>query len=427
MNAADSETLSRRLLAEGYQEAPLDDADIAVLNTCCVRQASEEKVYSKLGELRPWKARGERTIALTGCLGVKEGDRLTARFPQLDAVVPIGDYDGFIAGLSERYDSSEGEPLPAVGRTGISHYLSVIHGCNHNCTFCIVPRVRGRERSVRLAEVVDQARRAGADGAREVVLLGQNVDAYRDPESGGGLSALVAEVARLASLRRVRFMTSHPRDLEPRLLEVMAESEVVCRELQLPVQAGDDRLLKRMARGYRVGDYLAIVERAREMMPDIGLATDVIVGFPGETAEMFENTRRLMEQVEFDVVHLAQYSPRPGTYAGDRLPDDVPPAEKRRRINELLAVQRAIAARKTRTWLGRQVEVLIEGEDELGRSYGRNRQGKRVVVKGARVPAGETAAVLVDQATSGHRAGRPAGGLAPGGGLNLRVLPTPAA
>jgi len=404
MNSADSENLARRLLAAGFQEAPLDRADVAVLNTCCVRQASEDKVYSKLHELRHWKT-GDRLIALTGCLGVKEGEGLQARFPQLDAVLPIGEYDGFIADLEARYDYSLGEPLPAAGRTGVSHYVSVIHGCNHNCTFCIVPRVRGRERSVPIEDVVSECVEAVADGAREVVLLGQNVDAYRDPGGRGGLAALMRQVEAVPGLRRARFMTSHPRDLEPELLDVMAASDVICRELQLPIQSGDDRLLKRMARGYLTRDYLSIIERARARMPDLGLATDVIVGFPGETEEMYLNTRRLVEQVEFDVVHIAMYSPRPGTYSGDRLADDVPADEKRRRINDLLAVQKSIAAGKTAGWLGKRVEVLVEGFDELGRAYGRSRQGKRVTVKRARCQPGEVVQVLVEDAAPGHLSG----------------------
>jgi tRNA-2-methylthio-N6-dimethylallyladenosine synthase len=200
-------------------------------------------------------------------------------------------------------------------------------------------------------------------------------------------------------------MTSHPRDLEPELLDVMARSQVVCRELQLPVQSGDDRVLKRMARGYMSRHYLEIVERARALMPDLGLVTDVIVGFPGETEDMFLSTRSLLEQVRFDVVHLAMYSPRPGTHAGDRLPDDVPPEEKRRRINDLLELQRRIAAEKTSAWLGQALEVLVEGRDELGRPFGRSRQGKRVVVKRTPVQPGDVVRVLVEDASAGQLAG----------------------
>ncbi len=400
MNLADSENLARRLLAAGYrEEAQLDRADVAVLNTCVVRQASEDKVYSKLHELREWKT-ADRTIALTGCLVAKEGERLRARFPHLDAVVPIGDYDSFVAGLDARYDWSLGEALPVAGRTGVSHFVNVILGCNHNCTFCIVPKVRGRERSVPLNEVVAECRAAVAAGASEVVLLGQNVDAYSDPEGRGGLARLVASIERIPGVKRVRFLTSHPRDLEPELLEVMASSEVICRELQLPIQSGDDRMLKRMARGYMTRDYLTIIDRARGLMPDLGLATDVIVGFPGETEAMFDSTRRLLEAVRFDVVHLAMYSPRPGTYAGDRLEDDVPAAEKRRRLNELLELQRGIAAEKTAAWIGRTVEVLIEDRDQLGRPYGRNRQGKRVVVNRKDAAPGDLLTGRVLQATA---------------------------
>ena len=404
MAVADSETLARRLLAAGFEETSLEQADVAVLNTCVVRQASEDKVYSKLHELRRWKT-PERVIAVTGCLVPKEGERLRERFSHLDVVVPIREYDPFIAELEARYDYSRGEPLPSAGRTGVSHYLNVIEGCNHNCTFCIVPSVRGRERSMTIASVVGECERAVAQGAREVVLLGQNVDAYRDPDGGGGLAALLTHVERIPGLRRARFMTSHPRDLEPELLEVMAASDIVCRELQLPIQSGDDRILRRMARGYMTRHYRAIVERARHLMPDLGLTTDVIVGFPGETEEMYMNTRRLVEEMAFDVVHAAMYSPRPGTYSGDRLPDDVPPDEKRRRINDLLALTREIAARKTQAWLGRTVEVLVEGRDELGRPYGRSRQGKRVVVKRAHVNAGDVVEVRVEEANPGQLSG----------------------
>ena len=408
MNSADSESLARRMLAAGYVEDSLARADVAILNTCVVRQASEDRVYSKLHELREWKTPG-RTIALTGCLVGKEGEGLQRRFPHLDAVVPIGDYEPFVAQLEARYDYSQGEALPHAGRTGVSHFVRVIQGCDHNCTFCIVPRVRGREKHVPLDAVVAECRQAVADGAREVVLLGQNVDDYHDPDGRGGLAALVREVQEIRGLKRLRFLTSHPQDLEVELLEVMAGSEVVCRELQLPVQSGDDTILKRMARGYQTRHYRGIVERARRLMPDIGLATDVIVGFPGETEQAYLNTRALVEEIGFDVVHIAMYSPRPGTFAATRMEDDVPQEEKLRRLNDLLALSREIAARKTARWIGRDVEVLIEGRDELQRPYGRIRQGKRaIVLKGGDVAPGELVRIRVMQATAGQLIGVPA-------------------
>jgi tRNA-2-methylthio-N6-dimethylallyladenosine synthase len=408
MNAADSESLARRLLAAGYVEDSLERADVAILNTCVVRQASEDRVYSKLHELREWKTPG-RTIALTGCLVGKEGDGLRRRFPHLDAVVPIGDYEPFLADLAARYDYSEGEALPAAGRTGISHFVRVIQGCDHNCTFCIAPRVRGREQHVPLAAIVEECRHAVADGAREVVLLGQNVDDYHDPDGAGGLAALVREVEKIDGLKRLRFLTSHPQDLEVELLETMAASDVVCRELQLPVQSGDDTVLKRMARGYQTRHYRAVIENARRLMPDLGLVTDVIVGFPGESEQAYMNTRSLVEEMEFDVVHIAMYSPRPGTYAATRMEDDVPQEEKLRRLNDLLALSREIATRKTARWVGRDVEVLIEGRDELGRPYGRIRQGKRgVVLRGAGVQPGDLVDMRVVQSNAGQLLGLPA-------------------
>jgi tRNA-2-methylthio-N6-dimethylallyladenosine synthase len=408
MSTADSESLARRLLAAGYVEDSLERADVAILNTCVVRQASEDRVYSKLHELKAWKT-PERTIAVTGCIVAKEGDVLRKKFPQLDAVVPIGEYEDFLAELEARYDYSQGEALPPAGRTGVSHFVRVIQGCDHNCTFCIVPKVRGRERHVPIDQVVAECRQAVADGASEVVLLGQNVDDYHDPAGQGGLAALVREVETIPGLRRLRFLTSHPQDLETELLEVMAASDVVCRELQLPVQSGDDTVLKRMARGYQMRHYRAIVERARQLMPDIGLVTDVIVGFPGESDTAFMNTRALLEEMEFEVVHLAMYSPRPGTYAADKMVDDIPHEEKLRRLNDLLALQRGIATRRTARWIGRDVEVLIEGRDELNRPYGRIRQGKRaIVLKGGDIAPGQLLNVRVMQATSAQLLGLPA-------------------
>ena len=218
MNLADSEGIARKLLAAGYVEESLDRADIAILNTCVVRQASEDRVYSKLYELREWKT-AQRTIAVTGCIVGKESETLRRRFPQVDAVVPIGEYDDFITGLDARYDYSQGEPLPQSGRTGVSHYVRVIQGCDHNCTFCIVPRVRGREKHAPLGDIVQECRQAVADGAREIVLLGQNVDDYRDPDGAGGLAALVRSIERIDGLKRLRFLTSHPQDLEFELLD----------------------------------------------------------------------------------------------------------------------------------------------------------------------------------------------------------------
>jgi len=408
MNSADSESLARRLLAAGYVEDTLDRADVAILNTCVVRQASEDRVYSKLHELKEWKT-PQRTIAVTGCIVAKEGDQLKRRFPHLDAVVPIGDYEPFLGDLEARFDYSNGEAMPQAGRTGVSHFVRVIQGCDHNCTFCIVPRVRGREKHVPLAQVVAECRYAVDEGAREIVLLGQNVDDYHDPDGGGGLATLVRAVQGIPELRRLRFMTSHPQDLEMELLEVMAGSDVVCRELQLPVQSGDDTILKRMARGYQTRHYRAIVERARALMPDIGLVTDVIVGFPGESEDAFMNTRALVEELEFDVVHIAMYSPRPGTFAATRMQDDVPHEEKLRRLNDLLALSREIARRKTQRWIGREVEVLVEGRDELQRPYGRIRQGKRaIVLKGGDVAPGDVVNIRGMQATAGQLTGLPA-------------------
>jgi tRNA-2-methylthio-N6-dimethylallyladenosine synthase len=255
--------------------------------------------------------------------------------------------------------------------------------------------VRGREGSRALPEVVDDVHRLVDRGVREVTLLGQNVNSYRDPVSGGGLPELMAAVDGVAGLARQRFLTSHPRNASPALFAAMRDLPTACEHLHLPVQAGDDELLRRMRRIYSVGEYLGIIERARAAVPQLTLSTDVIVGFCGETEAEFEGTERLMREVRFDVVHLQAYSPRPGTAAARRH-DDVPLEEKKRRLNRLLAVQRQIALERNSELCGSEVEVLVEGVTEDGRPFGRTR-GNRVT----RLPEGSAAAGDVVRAVVG--------------------------
>jgi len=406
MNEADSRALAQRLANVGLIETDkAEDADVIILNTCCVRQASEDKVYSKLANLRRWKRPG-RVLALTGCLGVKEKESLRYRFPYLDEVIPIGEYDEFVEKVAPSIDYSEGEPLPLEKGNEVTHYITIITGCNRNCTFCIVPFVRGREKSRPMQQILQECQEAVSSGVKEVIFLGQNVDDYKSPDGEGGLSELLRRAEKIDGLLRIRFMTSHPRDMEDDLLDVMASSDKICRELQLPVQSGDDFILKRMARGYLKRDYMRIIERARTLMPDIAIATDIIVGFPDETEERFLNTLKMLEEVEFDVVHVAMFSPRPGTVAA-KWTDNVPWDVKRERLNRILDLQRAIARRKMERWVGHNVQVLIEGYDANGHPYGRSSQGKRVVIlKGKdNVVPGQLVEVRVERASAGQLAG----------------------
>jgi len=314
-------------------------------------------------------------ISLTGCMGVEHGSALLDRLPDLDYLFDVREPDGFLAKLQSLYgDSLEGSvALPASDR--LSAYVPVIGGCNEMCTYCIVPFVRGREISRPVEAIVEDVHRLVERGVREVTLLGQNVNSYRDPATGRGLPELMVAVDRVPNLFRQRFLTSHPRNAVPELFEAMRDLPTACEQLHLPVQAGDDELLRRMRRIYTVDEYRRVLDTARATVPNIALSTDIITGFCGETEAEFEGTERLMREVRFDVVHLQAYSPRPGTAAARR-PDDVPTVEKKRRLNHLLALQRQVSLEINERLVGERIEVLIEGVADDGRRYGRTRQNR---------------------------------------------------
>ena len=401
MNDADREDLAGQFADIGFvPEVPLDDADLAVLVTCAVRQNAEQKVYGKFKELLPWKQqRTGRAIALTGCMGVEHGSALLDRLPELDYVFDVRESDGFMAKLQALYAADLDGPVTLPASDRLSAYVPVIGGCNEMCTYCIVPFVRGREQSRTVGEVVADVSALVERGVREVTLLGQNVNSYRDPSSGAGLAELMRAVDTVDGLRRMRFLTSHPRNASPGLFEAMRDLPTACEQLHLPVQAGDDALLRRMRRVYSVEHYLDIIGRARAAVPDLALTTDIIVGFCGETEAEFLGTEKLMRDVRFDTVHLAAYSVRPGTAAARRA-DDVPHEEKKRRLNHLLALQRSIALERNQAWVGRTVEVLVEGSAEDGRAYGRTRQGKIAWLPGGTAAPGDVVSGVVRAATA---------------------------
>ncbi len=379
MNESDADYLSQGLTAAGFQAVTaLGDADLAILVTCCVRQNAEQKAYGKFGELRAWKReRPGRAIAMTGCMANKEGDALYQRLPDLDYRFDMREYEAFINDLQGLYETDPAQTGGAVLQHGLTAFIPVIFGCNEVCSFCIVPFVRGTERSRPLEDVLEDARRFVAQGVREVTLLGQTVNSYRDPETKAGLASLLEAVDRIPGLWRVRFLTSHPRHVHDDLLFAIRDLSRVCEHLHLPFQSGDDLILKQMRRRYTRDQYRAIIARARELIPDLSVSTDVIVGYPGETEEQFHRTLELLEEIQFDVVHIQGFSPRPRTTAGRQV-DDVPPHEKKRRINVLLDSQRRIAEAANQRWLDRNVEVLIEKVD-AGAVSGRTRQNKVVV------------------------------------------------
>ncbi len=379
MNESDADYLTQGMTAAGFQAVTdIDDADLAIMVTCCVRQNAEQKAYGKFGELKAWKReRPGRAIAMTGCMANKEGDVLYQRLPDLDYRFDMREYEAFINDLQGLYETDPTQTGGAVLQHGLTAFVPVIFGCNEVCSFCIVPFVRGTERSRPLEDVLEDAHRFVAQGVREVTLLGQTVNSYRDPETKAGLASLLEAVDRVPGLWRVRFLTSHPRHVHDDLLFAIRDLPRVCEHLHLPFQSGDDVILKQMRRRYTRDEYRAIIARARELIPDLSVSTDVIVGYPGETEAQFHRTLELLEEIQFDVVHIQGFSPRPRTTAGRQV-DDIPAHEKKRRINILLDAQRRIAEEANQRWLNRHVEVLVERAD-ADAVRGRTRQNKVVV------------------------------------------------
>jgi tRNA-2-methylthio-N6-dimethylallyladenosine synthase len=401
MNVSDADYLAQGLGAAGFQAVDdLDEADLAILVTCCVRQNAEQKAYGRFRELKGWKqARPGRAIAMTGCMANKEKDRLYERLPDLDYRFDMRQYEAFIEDLHGEYETDPAQTGGAVLQHGLTAYVPVIFGCNEVCSFCIVPFVRGTERSRPLEDVVDDVRRFADQGVREVTLLGQTVNSYRDERTGARLATLLEAVGQVPGIWRVRFLTSHPRHLHDDLLFAIRDLPRVCEHLHLPFQSGDDVILKQMRRRYTRDEYRASIAHARSVVPDLSVSTDVIVGYPGETEEQFQRTLTLLEEIKFDVVHIQGFSPRPRTTAA-RQADDITPLEKKRRINVLLDAQRRIAEEANRRWINRTVEVLVE-RAQAGEISGRTRQNK-VVIGSAPLGAevGTVRLVRIEQATA---------------------------
>ncbi|GAB4529324.1 MAG: tRNA (N6-isopentenyl adenosine(37)-C2)-methylthiotransferase MiaB [Anaerolineae bacterium] len=395
MNIADSRRLGSELEKLGYQYTPqIGEADVIVLNTCVVRQSAEDRAAGFLWSLKPLKGRRPETvIGLMGCMvGVKGNGHLQEAFPHVDVFLPPSQPEPLVeylldrdahrlqqAEVAARHRTQDGElvlPLHERGQL-VSAHVPVLYGCNHVCTFCIIPYRRGRERSRPAGEIVAEVRSLAGQGVREVTLLGQIVDRYGYDVPGGlRLTDLLREVHQVEGIERIRFLTSHPNYFDARLIEAIAGLPKVCEHIEVPVQAGHDEVLVRMKRGYTVDDYRRLIHHIRQHIPGASIATDVIVGFPGETEVHFEGTLALLDELKMDVCHVAMYSPRPGTVAA-RMPDDVPPEEKKRRLQAVNDLQERIVADINRRLLGQQVEVLVE-ELHKGKWKGRTRTNKLV-------------------------------------------------
>ncbi len=384
MNFADSWQLEQELGRLGFRAAPqAERADLIVLNTCVVRQHAEDKCVGRLTSLAGWKRRQPgRLLAVMGCL-VGDRDALKRAFPHVDLFLKPSDYMELVHYLCD-HDLLPQEHVPADGEpVPVSMSVPISYGCDHHCTYCIVRLRRGPERSRPMAEIVSEVESLVRRGVREVTLLGQNVDSYGhdlvssvDAQRSPHLADLLYAVQDVQELLRVRFLTSHPVDMRAEVIEAVAELPTVCPHFELPVQAGDDLVLQRMGRGYTVAQYRRLVASIRERIPRSSIATDVIVGFPGESEAQFQATYRLLEELRFDAVHVAAYSERPGTPAA-RLLDDVPAAEKELRRQVVDSLQAGIVGEINAQLMGQTVEVLVE-ERHKGRWGGRTPTNKLV-------------------------------------------------
>ncbi len=372
MNKAESERLGSYLEQLGYRAtATAEEADFIVLNSCVVRQSAENRVINKLNALKSLKrSRPNLTLAVTGCLVNSEVDQLRESFPYVDHFFKPGDYPQWLE------KAKLGPVLPQ--HPSPSTFVPIIQGCDNFCSYCIVPYRRGRERSRRVEEIAGEVKELVRRGVKEVTLLGQNVDSYgHDLPDKPDLADLLNELNNIDGLFRIRFLTNHPKDMGPRLIEAIAYLGKVCELICLPVQSGNNDILKAMRRGYTVEQYCQLITEIRSKIPGVALSTDVIVGFPSESPRQFQQTVDLLSELRFDTVHVAVYSPRSGTIASKKFDDNIPPAEKRERLNKIEQLQENIATEINAQLLGKTVEVLVEGKKK-GKWQGRTRSGKLV-------------------------------------------------
>ncbi len=375
MNEADSELMFGLLRHRGWTVAgSADEADVVLLNTCAVRERAEERVFGRLGWLKSLKdRRPEVVLGVAGCMAERMRGQIVERAPYVDLVIgpdayrrlpdlvdAAQDTDRTDALIDVRLDKRETYADAEIDRVpGISGWITVQRGCDKFCTFCIVPFVRGRERSLPPEEVVAQAQAMASEGFREVTLLGQTVSSYY--ERGHDFADLLSAVHAVEGLHRIRYTSPYPNDFSDRLLERLGSLPRVGRHIHLPVQSGSTRLLRDMKRGYTAEAYRGLIDRVRRILPAFALSTDIIVGYPGETEDDFEATLQLMRDVRFDSAFMFRYSERDGTHAARNKPDDVPDEVKRERLQRLIALQEGISKVRYGEMVGRTVEVLVQG------------------------------------------------------------------
>ena len=404
MNKAESQRIAGYLDSAGYRAATsFSNADLVVLNTCVVRQSAENKVLGTLGLLKGLKNRHPNLqILVTGCFVDSDIQGLKQRFPQVDFLFKPGDYHELVAWGQRQGMSVEQRLLDyAPNDTWIAlspcALIPIIQGCDNFCSYCIVPYRRGREVSRALEEIICEVKELTKRGTKEVTLLGQNVGSYgHDLPGHPDLADLLTELSGIDDLDRIRFLTNHPKDISLKLIDTVASLNKVCEHLELPVQAGDDDILRAMRRGYTVEQHKELIDTIRRRIPQVSLSTDMIVGFPGETEEQFERTFSLLEEMRFDVVHVAAYCPRPDTVAWREYQDNIPPEVKKERLDKIEALQAGIANKINSQLQGKLVEVLVEGKKK-GKWFGRTRNDKLVFFEDAGDWLGKLARIQIEK------------------------------
>lgn len=374
MNFSDGERFAGQLERMGYKPTEkMENADIIILNTCCVRESAEKKIYGKIGEIKHLKQQNpDLILGITGCMSQKDGDSIFKRAPHVDFVLGTNKMHDLPAVLEEIYTSrgkhivdlaGDYEMLPEVEpaeNNSLFAYVPIMYGCNNFCTYCIVPYVRGRERSRAPEEIVNEVKRLVQSGVKEVMLLGQNVNSYGKDRDDADFADLLAMVDKVEGIKRVRYMTSHPRDLTDKVIEVIKNSEHICEHFHLPVQYGTDRMLKAMNRGYTIEHYKQLIAKVRRNFPKASFTTDLIVGFPGETDEDFAGMLAFLKEIRYDAAYTFLYSKRSGTPAA-KMENQVPQELKKERLHKLMEVQNEISLAINEKLAGETVEVLVEG------------------------------------------------------------------
>ncbi len=391
MNKAESDRLGACFGKAGYTRTErIDEADLVVLNTCVVRQSAENRVTNKIFSLRALKkANPGITLAVTGCFVDSDIPALKKKYPHIDHFFKPGEPPYWLqeAGWEHSIHRSH----------GVTAYVPITRGCNNFCSYCIVPYRRGREQSRLPEEIIAEVKQHTELGVLEVTLLGQNVDSFGNDLPGKpDLAGLLYELEKIDKLRRIRFLTNHPKDMSYRLIEAVSELDKVCEQINLPVQAGDDKVLERMRRGYTVSHYRNLIEKIRVKVPDIALSTDIIVGFPGECDEQFRNTYNLLKEVRYDAVHVAAYSTREGTIAARTMADDVPAETKKERLAMVEELQEEVATEINARLLGSDVEILVEGRQK-SKWRGRTRSDKLVFFGDTENRLGQLVTVRIDK------------------------------